>query len=523
MHLSLLDILVILLYPTALLAVVFFIAPSHIGSTDKYDTIETTPKTALPWWAVGTSLIAANISAEQIIGMSGSAYAFGLAVAAYEWLAALMLMVVGKYFLPVYIQQGIRTMPEFLRRRYGPRIQLCMAVLWLLLYIFVNLTAILWLGATAVHAVTGLSLTASLILLGLFAGNYALYVGLKTASVTDAVQVTLLILGGLIILYIALERISGISGPGGVITGLVRLQHELPGHFHMILSPENPYYKYAPGLGMIGAGMWVINLSYWGFNQYIVQRALDAGNLAEAQKGVMLAAGLKLLIPALVVLPGIAAVLLIGPHQQPDSAYPMLMAQMPSGLLGFTFVALVAAIVSSMGSALASIATLFSRDVLLALRPDSGERLLVVSGRFAAIAALLIAMAAAGPLLGHVDQAYQYIQEFTGFLTPGVATIFLLGFSWKFASETGALAAVGASLASSLTFRCLLPQEPFILRIGYVFMISMAVAVLVSRFFPARGPTPQPSADICYETSRAYTVAFLLLVGILIAIYAFWW
>lgn len=523
MHLSLLDIFVILLYPTTLLVVVFIIAPGTVIGSDRYDTIEAGPKTSLPWWAVGTSLIAANISAEQIIGMSGSAYAFGLAVAAYEWLAALMLMVVGKYFLPIYIRLGIRTMPEFLKRRYGSRIQICMAVLWLLLYIFVNLTAILWLGATAVHTVTGLSLTASLILLGLFAGNYALYVGLRTASVADTVQVILLILGGFIILYIALERISGISGVTGAIAGLVRLQHELPGHFHMILSPDNPYYKYAPGLGMIGAGMWVINLSYWGFNQYIVQRALDADNLAEAQKGVILAAGLKLLIPLLVVLPGIAAVLLVGPHQPPDAAYPMLMAHIPSGLLGFTFVALVAAIISSMGSALGSIATLFSRDILSVLRPTSGERLQVVSGRFAAITALLIAMLAAGPLLGHVDQAYQYIQDFTGFLTPGVATIFLLGFCWKFASETGALAAVGTSVAASVAFRCLLPQEPFILRIGYVFMISIAVAVLISRLFPARTPHTLPLDDIRYETSQAYTVAFLLLVGILMAIYAFWW
>lgn len=522
MHLSLLDIFIILLYPTLILGVAYFIVPDH-GESDA-DSIHPAPrKRTLPWWAIGTSLIAANISAEQIIGMSGSAYAFGLAIAAYEWLAALMLLIVGKYFLPVFLKHNIRTMPEFLRRRYGSRLQLTMALLWLALYIFVNLTAILWLGATAVHAVTGLTLTVSLILLGLFAGNYALYAGLKTTSATDAVQVAMLVLGGLIILYIALTRISGLTGAEGVITGLVRLHEKLPDHFHMILSRDNPYYKYAPGLGMIGAGMWVVNLSYWGFNQYIIQRALTARSLRQAQKGVMLAAGLKMLIPVLVVLPGIAAVLLVGPGLRPDAAYPMLMAQMPSGILGFVFVALLAAIISAMGSSLSSIATIFSRDVLTALQPASGERLQIIAGRFAAIIALLIAMVSAVPLLGHVDQAYQYIQEFTGFLTPAVTVIFLLGFGWKYANETGALCAVAGSLICSLGFWYFLPQVPFILRIGYVFALSLLVMVVVSRLTPHPKTTDMRFDTVDYSTDVPYTVAFLVIVGILGAIYLLWW
>lgn len=522
MHLSLLDIFIILLYPSVMLGVAYFFVPDR-GETEA-DSITPTPqKRTLSWWAIGTSLIAANISAEQIIGMSGSAYAFGLAIAAYEWLAALMLLIAGKYFLPVFLKHNIRTMPEFLLRRYGPRLQLTMALLWLTLYIFVNLTSILWLGATAVHAVTGLTLTVSLILLGLFAGNYALYAGLKTTSATDAVQVVMLVLGGLIILYIALTRISGVTGIEGIFGGLIRLHEKLPDHFHMILSRDNPYYKYAPGLGMIGAGMWVVNLSYWGFNQYIIQRALTARSLRQAQKGVILAAALKMLIPVLVVLPGIAAVLLVGPGQRPDAAYPMLMAQMPSGLLGFVFVALVAAIISAMGSTLSSIATIFSRDVLTALQPDSGERLQIIAGRFAAIIALLFAMISAVPLLGHVDQAYQYIQEFTGFLTPAVTVIFLLGMGWKYASEAGALCAVAGSLIGSLIFWYFLPQIPFILRIGYIFVLSLLLMVLVSRLTPHVTTAPMRFDDIDYSTDQSYTVAFLVIVGILGVIYLLWW
>jgi solute:Na+ symporter, SSS family len=523
MHLSLIDIFVIVLYAVLLAVVAHFLAPDSDGKgQDNID--QALKKRTLPWWAIGTSLIAANISAEQIIGMSGSAYAFGLAVAAYEWMAALALLIAGKFFLPIFLKNGIHTMPEFLRRRYGRNIQLTMAVLWLCLYIFVNLTAVLWLGATAVHTVTGLTLTASLILLGLFAGNFALYVGLRPASATDVVQVTMLVLGGLVIVYIALEKVSGGSGVGGFFDGLNILAKRLPDHFHMILKPDNPFYKYAPGLAMVAGGMWIINLSYWGFNQYIIQRALTAESIHEAQKGVVLAALLKLLIPVLVVLPGIAAVLLVDGLGRPDEAYPMLMTMLPNGLLGFVFIALVATIISSMGSALSSIAAIFSRDVLKVINPDAGDRLLSITGRFTAIGALVIAMAAAIPLLGSFDQAFQYIQEFTGFITPGVLTIFLLGLFWKRATEAGALAAVAGSVLVSLALKLFLPAIPFVNRMGYVFLACIGLAVVVS--LARKSKTQSSTIDIAgidYSTDPVFNIASLAVVAVLTAIYAIWW
>lgn len=521
MHLSIVDVGVVVLYAVLLLAVAYSATPGNAG--DAADTLETPRKRQiLPWWAIGTSLIAANISAEQIIGMSGSAYAFGLAIASYEWLAALALLLAGKFFLPVFLKNDIRTMPEFLKRRYGVRVQLVMAVMWLVLYVFVNLTAILWLGATAVHVVTGLTLTVSLILLGLFAGNYALYVGLKAASVTDAMQVLMLVLGGLVIVYIAFERIAGAGGLSGLASGLDILARRMPEHFHMVLKTDNPYYKYAPGLAMVAGGMWVVNMAYWGFNQYIVQRALAAQSLREAQKGVVLAAYLKLLIPVLVVLPGIAAVLLVKPDR-PDEAYPLLMTLLPNGLMGFVFVALVAAIVSSMGSTLSSIAAIFSRDVLKNVDSTASERLEVISGRFVAIVALAMAMLAAIPLLGNVDQAFQYIQEFTGFLTPGVLTIFLLGICWKRATEAGALAAAAASVVASVIFWVFWPTLPFIDRVGYVFLITMAMGVTVSFFQPPLANPTLVIAGIDYSTGRLYNVASLLLAAILAIVYTIWW
>ncbi|HEY4975019.1 MAG TPA: sodium/solute symporter, partial [Steroidobacteraceae bacterium] len=224
---------------------------------------------ALPWWAIGTSLIAANISAEQIIGMSGSGYVIGLGIASYEWMAALTLIIVGKYFVPIFLKNGIYTMPEFLEKRYSPSVRTVMAVFWLGVYTFINLTAILWLGATAVHTVTGIALPTGLVALGLFAGAYALYGGLKAVALTDIVQVSLLVMGGLIISYISLNRIAD---GGGVVAGFHVLTASFPERFHMILPPSNPNYKDLPGLSVLLGGMWVMNVSYWGFNQYIIQR-----------------------------------------------------------------------------------------------------------------------------------------------------------------------------------------------------------------------------------------------------------
>ena len=448
-------------------------------------------------------------------------------------MAALTLLIVGKFFLPIFLKNNIYTMPEFLQRRYGKHIQLVMAIFWLVLYVFVNLTSILWLGATAVHTVSGLSLETSLIVLGLFAGNYALYGGLKAVALTDVVQVSMLVLGGLVIVYIALEKIGGGGGVVGLWHGFQIMQAKLPEHFHMILKPDNPYYKDLPGLSVILGGMWVANLSYWGFNQYIIQRALAAKSLREAQKGIVLAAFLKLLIPVLVVVPGIAAVILAPNLARPDQAYPTLMTLLPSGLLGLVFVALIAAIIASMGSKINSIATIFTIDVFKTMYKGTSERMLVIVGRLTAITALIIAMITAKPLLGSFDQAFQYIQDFSGFFTPGITVIFLLGLFWKRATEAGALTAGISSVVLSYIFFNKWPyipafdalgKIPFMNRMGYVFLMCLGLAIVVSLM---QKPKPETSTidvkQIEYSTSKSFNIASVAIIAILVALYATWW
>jgi solute:Na+ symporter, SSS family len=527
-QLKLLDVAVIVVYAMLVLAMSQFLQRGKRISPDE-DQDATPARRALPWWAIGTSLIAANISAEQIIGMSGSAYAFGLAIASYEWLAALALIVVGKFFLPVFLKNQITTMPEFLKRRYGSKTQVTLAMFWIGLYTFVALTAIMWLGATAVSAVTGLSLLMSLILLALVAGNYALYVGLRPAAFTDVLQVAMLVVGGVVICFFALNRISADWGGGGGLQGLYfgfhTLTTQLPGHFHMILSPDNPYYKYMPGITVLVGGMWIVHFAYWGFNQYIVQGALAAKSIRDVQKGVVLAAFLKLLMPLLVVLPGIAAALLLPELGRSDEAYPQLMLKiLPQGVLGFVFVALVAAIIASMGSTLSSIATIFTVDVFKVIHKGPSKRLLVIVGRFAAIVALLVAMVTAMPLLGNFDQAFQYIQEFNGFFTPGITVVFILGLFWKRATETGALVAAVGSVTLSTFYRVFLPQIPFMNRMGYVFLICLALAVTVSLSEKSK---PQTStievSGINFSTGAAYNIAAFVIIAILAALYAVAW
>ena len=379
----------------------------------------------LPWWAIGTSLIAANISAEQIIGMSGSGYAIGLAIASYEWMAAITLILVGKFLLPVFLKTGIYTMPQFLEQRYDGRVRTVMAVFWLGVYVLVNLTSILWLGALAMNTVAGVPLTYGLVLLGVFAVAYSLYGGLKAVALTDIIQVVLLVLGGLLIAYTLLNLVSD---GAGVVVGFQLLMEQAPDKFDMIFEEGHPHYADLPGLSVLLGGMWIMNISYWGFNQYIIQRALAAKSVNEAQKGIVFAAFLKLLMPVIVVLPGIAMFVLNTDLASPDQAYPSAMTLLPVGIKGLVFAALLAAIVSSLASMCNSISTIFTVDIaptMMASASLEGRR--VVIGRTVSVAAMVIAMMAAKPLLGDFDQAFQYIQEFTGFFTPGIVVIFLLG------------------------------------------------------------------------------------------------
>jgi len=476
----------------------------------------------LPWWAIGASLIAANISAEQIIGMSGSGYAIGLAIASYEWMAAITLILVGKYLLPIFLERGIYTMPQFLEQRYDHRVRLVMAFFWLGVYIFVNLTSVLWLGALALNTVAGLDIVQGMVLLGLFAVGYSLYGGLKAVAFTDIIQVVLLVLGGLMIAWIMLDKVSDGSG---VLAGFQILTERAPEKFDMILSRDNPHYASLPGLSVLLGGMWIMNISYWGFNQYIIQRALAAKNIQEAQKGIAFAAFLKLLMPVIVVLPGIAIFVLNPTLATPDHAYPEAMAMLPSGIKGLVFAALLAAIVSSLASMTNSISTIFTMDIYASFsskKDENGNRVMV--GRVVAVAAMLLAMICAKPLLGNFDQAFQYIQEFTGFFTPGIVVIFLLGMFWKKTTSSGALAAAIGSAVLSFAFKMFWPELPFIDRVGLVFLLCVAIAVSFSVFAGNRNQDGAVSLrDIQFATTNGFNFSAVLVALILAALYATWW
>lgn len=476
---------------------------------------------SLPWWAIGASLIAANISAEQIIGMSGSGYAIGLAIASYEWMAAISLIIVGKYFLPIFLKRQIYTMPQFLQQRFDNRVRTTLALFWIAVYVLVNLTAVLWLGALAVNAVTGLALFESMLLLALLSLAYSLYGGLKAVAFTDIIQVVLLVAGGLFLSYLTLQQI----GAGqGVLAGFERLMQQAPDKFQMILTKDNPHYVSLPGLSVLVGGLWVINLSYWGFNQYIIQRALAAKDLAEAQKGIVFAAFLKLLMPIIVVLPGIAAVLILPDLTKPDEAYPQLMNLMPSGIKGLIFAALVAAILSSLASMTNSVATIFTMDIYRQLKPAASQQHYVQTGRWVSVFALALALITAKPLLGDFDQAFQYIQEFTGFFTPGIVVLFLLGMFWSRTTANAALAAAIGSAVLSLLAKTCWPELPFMDRVGLVFLSCLLLAVVVS--LSERQPAPATAvqlSDINFATQPSFNYAAVAVTLVVAGFYYAWW
>ncbi|MDM3870058.1 sodium/sugar symporter [Porticoccus sp. W117] len=520
MNLSTLDLSVIGVYALFIIGLAQWVSrekPGHDKTTEDYFLAGK----SLPWWAIGASLIAANISAEQIIGMSGSGYALGLGIASYEWMSAITLLIVGKYFLPIFLKHGIYTMPQYLEQRYDHRVRMIMAVFWLSLYVVVNLTAILWLGALAINTVTGLDLVYGLVILGVLATAYSLYGGLKAVAFTDIVQVVLLVFGGLLITYLTLDKIGGDSG---VVGGFNELTAKLPEKFDMILSPDNPFYKDLPGISVLVGGMWIMNLSYWGFNQYIIQRALAAKSVQEAQKGIAFAAYLKLLMPVIVVLPGIAAVMLAPDLSSPDKAYPEMMKLVPAGLKGLVFAALIAAILSSLGSMMNSISTIFTMDIYRHFKPDTDTNKLVSIGRIVALTAIVIAMIIAKPLLGNFSQAFQFIQEFTGFFTPGIVVLFLLGMFWKKTTATAALTAAVGSFVLSLLGKLFWPELPFMDRVGLVFLACTVLAVVISLQSrqEVKGETVNVG-EVNFSTSNGFNIATVGVVLILSALYATWW
>ncbi len=521
MYLQTLDYTVVAIYAVFLLFIAQWVSREKAGHQKDTSDYFLAGR-ALPWWAIGASLIAANISAEQIIGMSGSAWVMGIAIGAYEWMAALTLIIVGKWLLPVFLKHQIYTMPQFLEQRYDHRVRMVMAFFWLGVYVFVNLTSILWLGAQAVTTVTGVDLVWGLVGLGAFATAYSLYGGLKAVAMTDIIQVTLLVLGGIFIAGIALDQVSGGQG---ILAGFGVLLEKVPDKFDLIFTKDSPHYQYLPGISVLVGGMWIMNLSYWGFNQYIIQRALAAKNVPEAQKGIMFAAFLKMLIPVIVVLPGVAAVMLAPDLEAPDKAYPTVMRLLPAGLLGLVFAALIAAIVSSLASMMNSISTIFTMDFYRHhINREASEQKLVRIGRTVSLTAMIIAMILAKPLLGQFDQAFQYIQEFTGFFTPGVCALFLLGIFWKRTTANGALGVAIGSAVYSVAFKFLWPALPFIDRVGMVFLLCIVTGVVISQVQRAeKHPDAIEYKDVDTSTTTGFNLAALIVVLMLIALYATWW
>lgn len=518
---STLDYVIFICYACIILFAGLFVSRNKDGKTKNSQDYFLASK-SLAWWAIGASIIASNISAEQFIGMSGSGFAIGLGIASYEFIAAATLIIVAVFFLPIYLKANIYTMPQFLEIRYDKRVKTIMAFFWLLVFIFVNLTSILYLGSLAINKIMGVDMLWSIIGLALFAGVYSIYGGLKAVAITDLIQVIFLIGGGLLTTYVALNYYSG--GEGG-IAGFQMLLENVPEKFDMILDKNDPNYTYLPGIGVILGGLWVTALYYFGCNQYIIQRALAAKSLKEAQMGLIFAGFLKIILPLIVVIPGIVAFALNAPIEKPDQAYPWLMHSfIPSGIKGIAFAALVAAVVSSLASMINSISTIFTMDIYKEyFAKNATEKKLVNIGRLFGIFSLIIAVIIA-PALGTLDQAFQFIQEFTGFVSPGALAIFVLGFFWKKANANGAIAAALGTFIFSLLLLWLLPEISFIDRMGYVFLLCVLVMVIMGLL----QPNTQKSQTIEIDRSMFHTTLLfkILSLGILILLsiiyYLFW-
>lgn len=503
-------------------------------------------KKSLPFWAIGASLIAANISAEQFIGMSGSGFAIGLAIASYEWMGAITLIVVAKYFLPVFIRQGLFTIPEFIEKRFNTNLKTILAVFWVALFIFVNLTSVLFLGAKALDTVVGNgdgSMLFPLIIgLAFFAAAYSLWGGLSAVAWTDVIQVVLLVVGGLITTIITLDNVTP---QGGILTGIDHIYQTAGDKFHMILKRDHPEFMNLPGIAVIIGGMWVANLYYFGFNQYIIQRALAAKSLREAQKGLAFAAFLKLLLPVLVVVPGIIAWVM---YSQPegtiivdgvrevfnrpdgtinyDISYPWLIKTfIPTGVKGLVVAALAAAIVSSLASMLNSTATIFTMDIYkpyFSKKSDGSD--LVYVGRISAVIALIIAILVA-PTLNSMPQMFQYIQEYTGIVSPGILAIFLLGLFWKRANAKGAIIGVISSIPVALMLKLLPVELPFLDQMMYTCLITMVVVILVSLTTAKSDEDPKAIAlpREIFKTDAGFNIAAYIVMLILALLYIVFW
>jgi SSS family solute:Na+ symporter len=557
---ALADYLVFGLYIVILVGMGIYLSRGKKGE-EKSSTDYFLAGNTLTWWAVGASLIAANISAEQFIGMSGSAYRSGIAMAAYELMAAVTLILVAKFLLPVMIERKIFTIPQFLRERYNWGVGLAFSIFWLFLYVFINLTSVAWLGALAIKMILGLpavngvllgmhvdfTLLTIILILFLVAGTYSIYGGLASVAWTDVMQVTFLVGGGLITAFAALNVIGNAldieGGAFGAFTEIYSHLGTIEGdrHFHLIVSRnesianimEDPYFD-IPGIVVIVGALWISNIGYWGFNQYIIQKGLAAKNLNEAKKGMLFAAALKILIPFIVCIPGVCAFyimngsyngvpvaeqlgdLLNGTIARSDDAYPFLIRNFtPVVVKGLSFAALAAAVISSLASMFNSTSTIFTMDIYKQLiNPKASEKRLVNVGRMTSICALLLALIAVYPIMGGADQAFQVIQEYSGFVFPGVVVIFGLGLLWKRASGMAAVVTAIGTFVFSILFKFLMPDTPFLLRMGYVFaclaVLFISISLCSKKAVPAK-----PLDEFTVRTQLLW--ARIFFVGALLA------
>ena len=558
MEFGLLDQIIFIAYALTILGIGLFVSRGKGETSESYFLADK----SLPWWAIGASLIAANISAEQFIGMSGSGFAIGLAIASYEWMAAVTLLIVGKFFLPIFIEKKLYTIPEFVEVRYGTNLKTILAVFWVCLFIFVNLTSVLYLGATALDTILGTGdgsiFMYSILGLAMFAAAYSLYGGLSAVAWTDVVQVVLLIIGGFVTTYMSL---SHLSGGEGAVAGMVKVYEELPGKFSMVLDKGEIFTPNGrdawwdlPGLGVLIGGMWVANLYYWGFNQYIIQRTLAAKSLRESQKGIILAGFLKLLIPLIVVVPGIVAYLMnMDPSGEitrasadgsffsdagtviNDNAAPWLIKEfVPAGLKGLVVAALAAAIVSSVASMLNSTATIFTMDIYKPyFQKKASEKGLVRVGRITATVALVIAIIIA-PQLASLGQVFQYIQEYTGVVSPGILAVFMLGLFWRKTTNNAAIWGVLASIPIALYFKVgpngwvdspFFVEWPFMHQMFATWILTMLIMVVIS-LLEAKGKIQEKSIVITkdlFKTGPAFNIGAFIILLIVTMLYALFW
>ncbi len=543
MNFGIIDYTIFGLYAVIILGIGLWMSRTQKGKQKTAEDYFLASK-SLPWWAIGASLIAANISAEQIIGMSGQGFGIGLAIASYEWMSAITLIIVAKFFLPVFIKKKLYTIPDFIKQRYSIELKTILAVFWIALFTFVNLTTVLLLGAKALDMIigngTGDFLWYGIIGLALFAAAYSLWGGLSAVVWTDVIQVVLLIIGGLITTLIALNKVTP---EGGIWHGAQHILQVVPEKFHLILSPSHPLYKELPGLAVLVGGMWVANLYYWGFNQYIIQRALAAKSLGEAQKGLAFAGFLKLIVPFIVVIPGIIAFVLYaqpegtsiieGVHQKlavskafqaNDNAYPWLIKSfMTVGLKGLVVAALAAAIVSSLASMINSVSTIFTMDIYKQyFNKNASDKQTVRVGRMVAFIALLTGVLVT-PLLNSERGIFNVIQEYTGMVSPGILAIFMLGLFWKKATNKAAI--WGAILSIVVAILLKFTSIPWMNQMGITFLVSMLIIILIS-LIEKRGQDDEKGivlTKMMFKTSKSFNISAFTILLILAFLYSIFW